>query len=225
MQFIQAKDPSGGAAAVADRIARTLRQGKKVLWFVCGGSNIPISVEILAVIRREVSKRSISNLTVAQTDERYDHVGHPESNWQMLIDAGFNQANLSVLPILTGKSVKDTVTDYSRKVEAAMMTSAGEGDLVIGQFGMGEDGHIAGIMPHSPAISDPGPISAYEAGPLVRITVSPAMIERIPVAYAFVFGSPKKEAVRRLREENLSIQDQPAQVLKRLKEAYVYSDQ
>jgi 6-phosphogluconolactonase/glucosamine-6-phosphate isomerase/deaminase len=225
MQFIKAKNPSEGAAAMANRIAKTLEHGKKVLWFVCGGSNIPISVSALSAIRRDVSKRSIGNLTVAQTDERYDHVGHSESNWQMLIDAGFNLANLNALPILTGKPIKDTVADYIRKVEAAMGATGDEGDLVIGQFGVGGDGHIAGIMPHSPAITDPGPVSAYDAGPFVRITVSPSMIERIPIAYAFIFGSPKKEAVRRLCDENLPIQDQPAQVLKRLKEAYVYSDQ
>jgi hypothetical protein len=47
----------------------------------------------------------------------------------------------------------------------------------------------------------------------------------LTAAYVFAFGDAKREALQQLRDESLSLDDQPAQIIKQLPEAYVYSDQ
>jgi len=53
-----------------------------VLWLVPGGSNIPIAVEAMDMIRKEMSGLSLKYLTITLSDERYGSVGHKDSNWK-----------------------------------------------------------------------------------------------------------------------------------------------
>jgi 6-phosphogluconolactonase/glucosamine-6-phosphate isomerase/deaminase len=220
MQEIQVDDRSEMSRALGERLIRELGGGR-VLWLVCGGSNIPLSVEALGHLRKKVSIAMLSNLTIALTDERYGDVGHADSNWQQLIDAGFSLEGVSSIPVLTGGSLEETVAGYTVRLNSALESAT----VVVGQFGLGGDGHIAGILPESPAVNSPRLIQAYDAPPYTRITITPRVFEHIQVAYAGVFGEEKREVLERLRGETLPIPEMPAQILKQLPEAYLFSDQ
>ena len=69
---------------VAGSINRQLEKGKKVLWFVSGGSFIPVEV----LIAKKINEKYSSNLIVTLTDERYGSLNHPDSNWQRLKTSG-----------------------------------------------------------------------------------------------------------------------------------------
>lgn len=205
---------------MAQKIVESLRKGK-VLWLICGGSNVPLSAEAMDAVRAAVSADELRNLTVGMTDERYGPLGHADSNWKQLEDVGFNIEGVTAIPVLTGKPLEETVSEYAQKLEDALQ----EEPLVIAQFGIGADGHIAGMLPHSPAVSSTDTIYAYEAAPFTRITITQPVFKKISVAYAIVFGESKKAAIDRLKNEDLPVEEMPCQLLKQIPEAYFYTDQ
>lgn len=215
MQFIKSRED--GVRTLGQKLGRALRAGQKVLWLVPGGSNIPISVEVMATL-----PTSRQNLTVALTDERFGPSGHPDSNWQQLKDSGFQLGSAAGLPVLAAGelSLEDTAQTYENSIQEAF----GEADIVIGQFGIGADGHIAGIKPGSPAASSRAWISGYQWDDFTRITLTFDALAEVDAAYAFVFGASKAAALEKLQSQDLPLVTQPAQILKQLKEAYVYND-
>ena len=218
--FISAKNPDEGALALAGVISEHLNAGRKALWLIAGGSNVPIAASIMAHIRKSVPVEQMHLLTVSQTDERFGPLGHKDSNWQQMIEAGFDFNGITSVPIITGQSLNETVSRWSKQIEAAFDSN----EIIIGQFGMGADGHIAGLLPHSPAITAEGPVGSHTDEKFTRISLTPRMLECISTAYAFVFGDAKREAVMNLRDKKLSIDEEPAQILKSISDCSFYTD-
>jgi len=105
---------------MAARIALALNAGKRVLWLVCGGSNIPVAVETMDAVRSRVGKEELSRLTVALTDERYGPVGHKDSNWEQLTERGFDFTGIATAPVLVGRSLDTTVSEYAMRMKELM---------------------------------------------------------------------------------------------------------
>jgi 6-phosphogluconolactonase/glucosamine-6-phosphate isomerase/deaminase len=218
LNFIYEPDAKNGAAKLSERLVSELQSGKKVLWLVCGGSSIPLEASAMKQVPRELQK----NLTIALTDERYGEFNHPDSNWLQLDEAGFQAGEATIIPTLAPNlSLDETCKTYEQNITQAL----DKADIVIAQFGIGADGHIAGALPGSPAITDDKMVVGYDAGNFTRITLTPTALRRITVAFAFVYGDSKLEALQNLRDRELSLDEQPAQILKQLSEAYVYNDQ
>ena len=97
---------------------------------------------------------------------------------------------------------------------------------------MGEDGHTAGVLPfpESPRLFndlflDPEWIASYEGPDYLRFTTTLTFLkEQIDLAIVYVQGSKKKEALEKLRNSGLSIQQVPAKVFQEMKEVVVCTD-
>jgi 6-phosphogluconolactonase/glucosamine-6-phosphate isomerase/deaminase len=163
-------------------------------------------------------------LTVAQTDERYGPVGHPDSNWKQMQDEGFDFEGVRDIPILTGEALQDTVDEYERAIVPIFDEIEQAGGMIVGQFGMGTDGHIAGIQPHTPAVNSSRLVSGYEWKPFTRVTLTFPALMKIDAAYVFVFGESKRDAVTKLKAGELPLDEEPAQILKNMREVHFYSD-
>lgn len=221
MQFITVPDHKEGTQALAEKVISFLNKGNKVLWLVPGGSNIPITAEAINIIRGTVPATSLGNLTITLTDERYGPVGHPDSNWKQLHDTGVNFAGIKAYPILDGSSLTETVVRFGETIRKILTYT----DVIIGQFGMGADGHIAGILPHSPAVAEETLLTAgYESKLFTRISLTFPVLRQIDIAYMFVSNVTKKTAIDRLHENNVSLGEEPAQILKEIPEVYIYVD-
>ena len=105
-------------------------------------------------------------------------------------------------------------------------------DIIIGQFGIGTDGHTAGVLPGTIGVTDHGTACFYARRKLLqgregknfdRITLTLKTIRNINITYTFAFGDSKKEIVEKLKNENISLAEMPAQILKEIKESYLYS--
>lgn len=219
MHFILSASWDQGIADLGQRLSGELAAGKKVLWVTCGGSNIHAAVQVMDSISNELTP----NLTIMLSDERYGEVGHADSNWEQLMQAGFNPWQAQLIPTLQpGTSLEETVRGYNQAVQQAMTSN----QIIIAQLGIGPDGHIAGILPHSGAAHEEiNLVAGYVSTPFTRITMTFNALRHITAAYVFAFGGTKNQALRSLHDLSLPLGDQPVQILKEIPEAYVYNDQ
>lgn len=206
---------------VGQRINRELADGKHVTWLVCGGSNIPLIVKAMDLVDPSLT----NNLTIMLTDERFGIPGHADSNWTQLDDAGFQPHQASVIRTLQPElTMEDTCNVYAQE----LLRATGEADIVIAHFGIGGDGHIAGILPGTEASRMDGDgdplVTGYDGGAFMRVTMTPKAWQLLDVAYACAFGDTKHQAIERLISQDISVEDQPSQLLKRLDEAYLFTD-
>jgi 6-phosphogluconolactonase/glucosamine-6-phosphate isomerase/deaminase len=198
----------------------SLAAGEHVLWLVSGGSNIATSVAIMAELGRDLPA-ALPRLTVMLTDERFGPVGHPDSNWQQLSAAGFNFEKVLAIPVLSGLPLEVTIERYGQEIAK----NFSEADIIIAQFGIGADGHIAGVLPRSPAVESSALVVGYTADPFIRITLTPTALGQVDVAFALAFGESKKAALANLQNHDASLTAEPCQILKQLPEAYLFTDQ
>lgn len=211
-------DPSEAIAALSDQLQQALMQGKKVLWLVSGGSNIQAAAEIMSRISSEQSRQ----LTIGLIDERYGEIGHTNSNWQALLNAGIDTKQAMLMPILLMGHDRHTTAQH---YQAALKQVLSETDIAIGLLGMGEDGHTAGILPHSRATEDTERLVVdYSSDPYERITLSFAGLKKLDVVYLFAFGKNKQAQLDMLQNQNLPLTEQPVQIIKHIHDAYVYNE-
>jgi 6-phosphogluconolactonase/glucosamine-6-phosphate isomerase/deaminase len=218
MNFVRVHQLSDGVEPLRDRLIKELADSHDVLWLVPGGSNIPLTVAVMSQIPDELTRR----LTVMLSDERFGPVGHADSNAHQLDQTGFLAKGAHIIPVLReGQDLASTTREYG----AQFQKQAAAADIIIGQFGMGPDGHIAGILPGSPAVLSADLAASYEAPGFIRVTLTPKALTQVTAAYVFAFGEGKREALERLAHQTVSIDEQPAQLIRQLPEAYVYNDQ
>jgi len=214
MRFVKVDSPLPAATIIAQAISAHLNQHRTVLWLVSGGSAIDV-----AVTARKQLTGNLNHLTVMLMDERYGPPGHPESNWQKLLDAGFDMNGLHSYPTLTGKDMDKTTQDFSEAFSQAVQQAS----FTIGLFGIGPDGHTAGILPESPAVSSQKIVAAYNGPDFQRITIAPAAFTEIDEALVYAMGEQKRAALEDLHTEK-PISEQPAQLLKRIPSVTIFNN-
>lgn len=209
-----------GTQPIVDHITSVLREhldkGEKVTWLVCGGS----AVDIAAAVSEALFGTDVLRLTVTLTDERFGEVGHEDSNWIQLEKAGFQLEKAFTVPVLTNKNMEQTVADFDTTLDNMLHNA----DYKIALFGMGADGHIAGILPESGAILAEGLAAGYQTPDFTRITMTFEAIKLLDEAVLYVRGGKKLKALQDLQQP-LTLQHQPAQIIKKLSKATVYNDQ
>ncbi|MDB5204636.1 MAG: hypothetical protein JWP09_664 [Candidatus Taylorbacteria bacterium] len=218
MEYIKSENYKKGSEDLANAITLELNHGKKVLWFLTGGSSIPSCIETLNILK--ATNLDLKKITVTLTDERYGEIGHADSSWKKLTDAGFDFEALNAIRVVTGQSFEQTVNDFENNLSNAFRDHEG----IISQFGIGSDLHIAGILPGSLATDETNLVSGYISEPFKRITLSFAAIRKIQKAYVFIFGESKKDVTAELKESKASLKEKPANILKEIPEVFVYSD-
>lgn len=217
MQILKTTDWQLAITAITADLKAQLASDRQVLWLVSGGSNINAACQIMTALPAEITKY----LTISLTDERYGLVGHNDSNYKQLLDAGFNKKRANFIPVLVdGLNLPDSTQRYNDIIAQCLASSF----ATIGLFGIGTDGHIAGILPKSPASKASSLVYGYTALPYARITVTFESIRQLTASYALVFGSQKRAMLQKLKSRDLPLSDQPAQILKHLKLSFLYND-
>lgn len=205
-------------AALSNRLQQELSAGKRVLWFFSGGSSIPLAAQVMSGLAAELTAK----LVVMPIDERYGPVGHEDSNVQQLLNTEFDARQGKLVPVLDGSPAKEAAKHFAENLERYLS----ECDIAIGQLGMGPDGHISGILPHTSAVTA-NRLAYYYHGTdgRERITTTLPMLRRLDAIYLFAYGDNKRQQLLDLRDKALPINDQPAQMLKEMSDATVYNDQ
>lgn len=197
-------------------LSERLRIGESVLWLVPGGSAMKVATEVLTRLEDEDTSR----LCITLTDERYGRPGHEDENWSQLAQLGFAVSSINAYRVLRGEDAETTARDFSEKLRELFATY----EYKIGLFGIGSDGHTAGIKPHSVAVHSTE-LAAYFAGDdHERVTMTPEAICQLDEVVVYAYGDDKHETLRQVIGDELPLEDQPAQVLKSVKKATLFSD-
>lgn len=221
MKFLRG-DADTAARAVARSICDGLYADKKVLWLISGGSNIAIEKHAMDLVLKHAVKET-SGLAIMPIDERYGPSGHDNSNIEQLRKSGFDAGESYVIDVLMHDLPFDQTVEFFNKVASTALASA---DVVIGQFGMGSDGHIAGIKPDSPATEpDESTVAGYTWEDYTRMTLMPAALKQITKAFLIAFGKDKKVPLTHLQKNDQTFKKLPAVLLYELPKVYVYNDQ
>lgn len=213
MKFVHG-DTTEASLIISEAVNKSIEKGPTLL-LVSGGSNIELAVSVRQNLKIK------HELTVGLIDERYGPVGHKDSNWQKLVESGFDTSGVNLLRALKGLDFEETAAEYDKNFERALEGSK----TVIGIFGMGSDGHTAGILPFSPAANSQKLVACYNAADYQRITLTPAAIKFFDTVFLVALGESKRIQLQNLVNKKLPLSQQPAQALKKAKKLTVISDQ
>jgi 6-phosphogluconolactonase/glucosamine-6-phosphate isomerase/deaminase len=206
---------------VFEYIAQELRAGHHVLWLTSGGSCIAPQVEVMTQLR-EVLHDKIVYLTVLPVDERFGAIRHADSNTEQMRKAGFIAHSAAWHDVLSrNMPLQETVLYYSELTAEAFA----EANVVVATLGMGTDGHTAGLLPGSPAVTDTvSTVVGYEWSDYTRMTLGVATLLKIPTAFLLAYGEGKKQALERLRQNDEPVEQLPAKILYDIADVTVYND-
>lgn len=207
---------NGAIRYLSNKIIEKLNMGQKVLWLVPGGSAIVVAVEAA----KKISNFSHNNLKVMLTDERYGKPGHKDSNWLQLEEKGFVLNDAVIVPVLQGRDRNQTTLDFETTLNEAL----GWADYKIGLFGIGVDGHTAGILPEGNAVNSENLVYSYIAPNFERITITPKAIKLLDEAVVYAIGRNKWPALKDMEKNEIEINIQPAQILKQVPILTIFSD-
>ncbi|MFA6386595.1 MAG: 6-phosphogluconolactonase [Candidatus Paceibacterota bacterium] len=209
------KDEEEIAIFVAEAINNKLAEGKRVLWFVTGGSSIKVQSKVADKINTNLPGR----LVITLTDERFGAENHLDSNWYQLKQLGFEIEKAKIITFLTGESFVDT----TKRLRDVLKEELEKADYKIGNFGIGIDGHTAGVLPFSDAVNSSELVCAYETPSFDRITITPKVITKLDEAIVFAMGETKWPILEKLQKE-FPIDEDPSQILKRIPLLTIFTD-
>ncbi len=216
IRFVKISSPDPVVAYVADTLKAHLNAGERVLWLIAGGSVIKVAVQVA----KQLEGTPLSALTVSLTDERPGFPGHADSNWAGLLAAGFDVAGARRQAILTGASTKSDVASFARFLDVELRAN----EFRFGLFGVGPDGHTAGLPARTAAMTTTAAVAAYyESGSFKRLSMTPAAIARLDEAVVYMVGADKHEQVERFARD-LPFVEQSAQALKSTPSVTVFND-
>ena len=215
LQYKKAPTSEAVVAHLVNILTLQLNAGKRVLWLIPGGSAIEVAVQV----GRQLTGLPLENLYVTLTDERYGPVGHKDSNWQQLTDKGLNLPGAHLLPVLSGADINQTTSAFAETLSIQLAAA----DYSIGLFGMGSDGHTAGILPGTVAVASTELAKHYQAASYLRVTMTGVAIRQLDEAVLYAAGSEKKPALEILKDD-VKPAVQPAQLLKQVPIVTIYTD-
>lgn len=207
----------GPASVLAALLTEQLAQGKHVLWLVSGGSSLPVGVAVIQQLDRSLA----TNLSIGLVDDKYLPLNSPETNAAQFKTLGFRAGAARYQEILHGKSLAATAATFDRFLTEELARC----DFAIGQFGLGEGYHTGGILPYSVAATQTALLATgYRQAGVGHVTVTPALITRLDIAFINSMGESKRPLVSHFLKSTASIQEEPTQALKQAKRTLLISD-
>lgn len=215
--IVQVQGVPEAATAIARHLRELLDEYGSVLWLTSGGSCIEVAVQV----RRLLDKgANLGGLHVGLIDERFGPVGHKDSNWQQLLDSGFDSTGVATYPVLTGQATAAIAAEEYSVVLAQLSRDVG---VSFGLFGMGVDGHTAGLLPENTIMESEQLVDSYEGPDFVRISVTPRFIQSLDDAALFALGAVKWPAFEQSLQPGLAA-ELPVRVLQSIASIKVYTD-
>lgn len=142
------------------------------------------------------------------SDERVVPLDHPDSNFHMAWEAGFNKlvSRSQIFPMVSSLDANADAKAYNGLIENVVF------DLIM--LGMGDDGHTASLFPRTHALSASGELVAANFLPekeVWRLTMTFDAINRGRHVSLYVLGKSKAEMVKNIFTKPFDLVTYPSQ--------------
>ena len=222
------KKEGGLWSAVAERLGEMLRKALKkrdaVNLAVVGGRSVATVFD--ALLSEEVDWSRVNLFTA---DERLVPVDHADRNFRLL-------HNHLVAPLMrSGRMPPENAhsfpydpasPDFGAEAYGRVLGDHG-GRFDILLLSAGEDGHVASLFPHHPAMADErlGFIALHDAPkpPAGRVTASVPLLLTATQAILMFIGESKRDAFTMFRSPG-PLEDCPARLVRAIPEVSVFTD-
>jgi 6-phosphogluconolactonase len=143
-------------------------------------------------------------------DERAVAPEHPDSNYRYAFDTLLSRVPVPSSQIHRMEAERPDREQAARDYEARLPDSL---DLLL--LGMGADGHIASLFPHSPALAEAVrrvvPVNGG-APPMPRLSITPPVVRNAASILVMVAGEAKAAQVARVLQGPENVAELPAQL-------------
>ena len=184
-----------------------------------GGSTPRVLYELLADPNQPFREQIVWDEThFFFSDERHVPPDHPDSNFRMVNEALFSRVPLPAQNIHRVLAESPDANDAANAYEIDLRESFGEAipafDLVL--LGLGEDGHTASLVPHSPALNETKRLVVapwVEKLNTYRITMTLPVLNNGKAVVFLVTGAPKAEILKTIMNTDRKPDLYPAQAI------------
>lgn len=192
----------------AETIARCCRISDKITArIIVSGGNTPLPIYQAFAEKKDVP---FKNVELFQADERYVSPTHRDSNYFAIKNAlGAKTANrlAAFHHFHTQKQIEEALDEYERKLQNIPFF-----DLAI--LGIGSDGHIASLFPHTKALIEKHRLTAHTTTDQFsvknRLTITfPALLKSKNIL-VLLEGASKKHILDELQSSTKSFKEFPA---------------
>lgn len=211
-------------------VIRKSLEDDKTLVLLSGGSAVGI---YHGLVEELGGKIPVSNLYFAQVDERYfgeTQISNIQINAEKIGETGLwkvcEEMDIPYFLVSQETTFEESVKEYDQTISKLFK----EYRSVIGVFGIGEDGHTAGLLPHYGKFWN---INNYVAGYenkgtyTKRISLTPMAISKIRQGVVVAAGEKKKTVIGNLLNINFAdnLNKFPAAILRKIKTTDLFTDQ
>lgn len=206
---------------VVESLSKAIMQGGYALWLLSGGSAIEIECRIAKSLKYDQKQKII----LGQVDERFVPIGSADHNWEQITKSGLEFAGFAdVLPILQpGLGLEECRNNYQERLAKAFSVC----DFSLGIYGIGTDGHTAGIKPMENKLafqkfSQTKLVVSYSGIDYQRITTTATVINKLDEIDVYCCGEAKTNILNKL-DTNTESYKMPAQLLKKGKNVVIFT--
>lgn len=197
---------------------------------LCGGRSV---VGLLSALQAESPNQPrdlLGRIQFFMVDERLVPLTDEQSNYgglkRLLFDNLVEQGAISetqLHPFVTVPAQSDFGCGRYRDE----LRSVG-GRFTVVVLGVGEDGHIAGLFPHHPALAEKGETFTHfhdsPKPPADRMTASPALIKGAELSVILALGEGKRAAWTAFNDNGVAVEACPSKLALKSRECVVVTD-
>lgn len=202
------------AAAVAEAFALRVREPGEHHVVVTGGG---VGTDVLAHVKALGESIDWQRIHLWWGDERFLPEGHPERNEtgarEVLIDhVPIPADQVHPMPADVGQGADEAATAYADELARASRNGFAP-DFEIVLLGIGPEGHVASLFPHSPALESASTVVGVHGTPKpppTRVSMTLPAIRSARDVWVIAAGCAKAPAVEAAMDPDMSVQELPA---------------
>jgi 6-phosphogluconolactonase/glucosamine-6-phosphate isomerase/deaminase len=221
-ELFEYKTCNDAITAAADYLFKQIDESEgSILLLLSGGSSLNPVREAF----KNIDDETLGRIHIAQVDGRFVEIDDEASNWRQIREAigpKLDKTASQAVILKQGDAAEDIAIAYEMELRSLLAAA----DEKIGVYGVGSDGHIAGMLP----AKNPADFTQFVDGRLVvdfqghdftRITTTQPLLTKLDEVIVFACGPDKVATIERLNED-ISPQEHPAQFLKDAERATIF---
>jgi 6-phosphogluconolactonase len=208
MKGVRVADAETAAARAKSLIAGIVASTPHTRLAVPGGRTPARIFELLVA-----SQRLLRNTEILFADERAVPLDDPGSNYRLLKEKLLDPLGDAAPRVVPMRGDAGDLESAAREYESHLVEP-----LTIVLLGIGEDGHVASLFPHSPLLDETErrvrPVYDSPKPPPRRLTLTPRALHEAAYVCVVATGAGKRDAVARALREDGDFHECPARLVR-----------